>query len=104
MTHSIVVARADEIAENSAKRVEVNGVPIAIIRCGERFYAIDDTCTHEEASLSEGEVWDYDCSVECPLHGARFSLETGEVLALPAILPVKTYPVTVENGEVKIDA
>ncbi|MBI4641820.1 MAG: Rieske 2Fe-2S domain-containing protein, partial [Candidatus Tectomicrobia bacterium] len=63
--------------------------------------AIDDTCTHEEASLSEGEVWGE--VIECPKHGARFDLRTGEVVSLPAVLPVATYEVKVEGTEVKIN-
>ena len=98
----VAVARADEIEPGTARRVEVNGVGIAVVNCNGRFYAVDDICSHALASLSEGEVWEDECTIECPLHGSSFSLETGQPLTLPAVTPVKTYPVVVENGEVRV--
>ncbi len=74
--------------------------PIAVFRRGGEFYAIDDTCSHEEASLAEGELDGYE--IECPLHGARFDIRTGKNLSFPAVIPVRAYPVKVENGEIWI--
>lgn len=71
---------------------------IAVFRVGESVYAIGDRCSHAEASLSEGEV--FDLSVECPRHGSEFDLVTGEALNLPATKPVPTYTVAVEDGNV----
>src|SRR4029077_13256475 len=65
------------------------------------FYALNDICTHEEFSLSDGELWDMD--VECPQHGSRFNLVTGKVTGLPAVIPATTYPVTVQGDEVYVE-
>lgn len=73
---------------------------ISIFRLDDGYYAIDDTCSHEEASLAEGEI--EDDAIECPLHGAMFDIRTGKNLTLPAVLPVKSYPVKVQNGEIFI--
>jgi 3-phenylpropionate/trans-cinnamate dioxygenase ferredoxin subunit len=91
-----------ELPEVGAVRVVLDGVPVAVVRDehGEVF-AIGDTCSHAEVSLSEGEV--EDCAIECWLHGSRFDLRTGKPLALPAIRPVPVYPVTIDAGMVLID-
>lgn len=68
---------------------------------GHGFRAIDDKCTHEQESLSEG--WICDDSVECPAHGSRFSFLTGEVTGVPAWIPVKIYEVTVEGDDIFIE-
>ena len=67
--------KLSEIAENTSKILEINDKKIAVFNVDGEFYAIDDTCSHAEASLSEGEV--FDCIVECPLHGAEFNLTPG---------------------------
>ena len=66
-----------------------------------QFYALDDVCTHENFLLSGGELIDFD--VECPQHGSKFNVKTGRVTGLPAVLPAKTFPVSVEDGEVYVD-
>ncbi len=74
---------------------------MALFRVGDQFYATDDTCTHAEASLSDGYI---DCDVvECPFHSARFCIRTGQALSLPASEPLKRYPVKVEDGLVFVD-
>jgi 3-phenylpropionate/trans-cinnamate dioxygenase ferredoxin subunit len=83
-------------------RVDVNGTPICLVHAeDDQFYAIDDTCTHEEYSLCEGELWEM--SVECPRHGSRFDLRDGHVTGLPAVIPVRTHTVTIENGEIYLE-
>lgn len=69
---------------------------VAMFRIGEDVYAIGDVCSHAEASLAEGEV--FDTEVECPRHGSEFDLETGEPRSLPATRPVPTYEVAIEDG------
>ena len=77
-------------------------IPVAIVRTDDgEFYAIDDLCTHGEVSLSEGEV--DGCFVECWAHGSRFDVRTREPDELPAITPVKTYPVRVDGERVLVD-
>ncbi|MYA86772.1 MAG: non-heme iron oxygenase ferredoxin subunit [Acidimicrobiaceae bacterium] len=96
----------DEIEPDSARRVEVEGREIAVVRIGDDVYAIGDTCSHAEVSLSEGWVEPDDCAIECVAHGAMFDLETGEPLSLPATRAVPTYEVSVVDGMVvlKLDA
>ena len=95
------VAETSEIEPESGICVDIDGVPVAIWNIEGQFYATQDTCTHEEASLVEGDVWGE--VVECPLHGAQFDVRTGEVLSLPAIFPLATYPVKVEDGQVYVE-
>lgn len=83
------------------KVVEYDYVPIAIFKLGDQYHAIDDTCSHDEASLSEGEIVE-ECQIECPMHGARFDIKTGKNTGFPAVAPVKSYPVKVENGVIYI--
>ncbi len=96
----ITVARVSDIRPGRGRKVVVEGREIALFNVGGEFLAVDDTCTHEKASLSEGDV--YDGIVECPRHGARFDLRTGRVLSLPAVKDLRTYSVLVEGDEVKI--
>ncbi len=96
----IRVAALDDLVEGRGQRVDVADRRIALFRVGEEVFALADTCSHAEASLSEGEV--FDDVVECPLHGAAFDLRTGEVLTLPATKPVAAYTVEVEDGEVNL--
>lgn len=96
------VCSLDELVVNQAKRVVVDGVPIALVRdaAGEVF-AIGDTCTHGEISLSEGFV--EDDTLECWAHGSQFSLRTGKPLNLPAYEPVPVYQVELIDGAVFLD-
>ncbi len=80
---------------------EVDGLRLAICNAGGEFYAIDDVCTHDGGSLDQGELQGF--NIECPRHGARFDIRTGRVTALPAIVPVGTYPVKVEGDDVLVD-
>jgi len=98
----VTVGREEDVAPGQALRVVVKGEPIAIFNAGGELYAIGDTCTHEEFSLSDGELVD-DYTVECALHGAQFDIRTGAARSLPATLPTPTYPVWVEDGELKIE-
>lgn len=91
-----------ELSPNTARRVVLDGVPIAVVLDGEgAVHAIGDTCTHGDISLSEGFV--EDGTLECWAHGSRFSLATGKPLTLPAYEPVPVYAVEVIDGDVYID-
>ena len=90
----------DELEPDSARRVEVSGRDVAVVRIGDDLYAIGDTCSHAEVSLSEGWVEPDDCAIECVAHGAMFDLETGEPLSLPATRAVPVYEVSVVDGMV----
>jgi len=94
------VCRFDELAPNTARRVDLDGVHIAVVRIGDDVYAIGDVCSHQNISLSEGEIHPEDKSIECWKHGSEFSLETGEALTLPATKPVPTYEVVVDGDDI----
>lgn len=91
-----------DIKTGNGFKVDIPGrPPIGVFRLGDDFFAIDDTCTHASFSLSEGMV--FDGQVECPLHLGTFDIRTGAATGLPCITPVKTYPITVENGCIYAD-
>lgn len=92
------VTRLEELPRDRGVRVTVGEHRIALFRIGDDVYAIGDRCSHAEASLSEGEV--FDDAVECPRHGSEFDLHTGAPSSLPATSPVPTYDVAVEDGTV----
>jgi 3-phenylpropionate/trans-cinnamate dioxygenase ferredoxin subunit len=96
---------SNEIEDGRSKCVTLNGKRIALFRVNEKLHAIDDTCTHDEASLAEGTVIEENgkCVVECPWHGAHFDLCTGAALTLPAVTPVKAYIVREANGTIEVD-
>ena len=95
----IPVCRLEDLPVGESVRIDT--VPaIAVFHAEEGLYAIDDTCTHQDASLSEG--WLEGCQVECPLHGASFDLRTGQPMCLPARHPVRTHRVTVEDGVIHV--
>ena len=99
----VEVGRVEQVPPGHAARVEVGDVALAIFNVDGEFFCIDDTCTHAEASLSDGDLDTARCLIECPLHGSAFDLETGSPLSLPAYLPVATYPVVVEDGIVRVE-
>ena len=90
-----------QLAQNSPLRLEKNGQSICVVRIGDEVFAIGDTCTHSEASLSEGEITG--TRIECWLHGAEFDLRTGTAVTLPAVEPVKSYPVHIAADSVTIE-
>jgi len=98
----VTVGRVEDIPPGHAARIEIDGTPVAVFNCEGEFYAVDDTCTHAEASLSEGELSMTECAIECPLHGSTFDLSTGEPLSLPAVEPVRVHDILVEDGLIKV--
>jgi len=89
-----------DLEEAAPRRIEIEGKKLSIVLLNERIYALDDTCSHEDVSLSEGEVDIDECALECWKHGSLFSLETGEALSLPATKSVKTYEVRIIDNDV----
>jgi 3-phenylpropionate/trans-cinnamate dioxygenase ferredoxin subunit len=94
----VEVAKAGELRPGTMKRIDIRGRRILLANVAGRLYAVDDTCTHEEASLSTGALKGE--LVKCPLHNSRFNVRTGEVLEEPAEEPLRTYPVREEGGRV----
>jgi 3-phenylpropionate/trans-cinnamate dioxygenase ferredoxin subunit len=97
----MIVCAAAEVPPGTAKRVVADDREIAIFNVDGELFATDDICSHEEASLSDGELDDH--VVECPLHGARFDVRTGKALSLPAVRPIDTFPVRVVDGKVEVE-
>lgn len=95
------VAAVSETAPGTISVHEVNGTRIALCNVNGRLYAIDDVCTHDGGPLDQGEL-EGDL-VECPRHGAKFDVTSGKAVVLPAVRPVKTYPVQVEGDDVLVD-
>jgi 3-phenylpropionate/trans-cinnamate dioxygenase ferredoxin subunit len=102
MTTTISLCRVDEMQSGTARRFDVDGHRIALVRIGDDFYAIGDQCSHENYSLAEGDVFEEEREIECWKHGSTFDLRTGEPQSLPAIKPVPVYEVQVDDGEVKV--
>ena len=96
----VAIARAGELQEGTMRCFDVAGRRILLANVAGKLYAVDDTCTHEEASLSTGVLKGE--LVKCPLHNSRFNVRTGEALEEPAEEPLRTYPVREEGGRILI--
>ena len=94
----VEIGALETLPRDRGIRVTVGDERIAMFRIGDDVYAVADRCSHAEASLAEGEVYDH--GVECPRHGSEFDLRTGEPLSLPATQPVPTYEVSIVDGNV----
>ena len=92
------VAAVDELEDDDVMQVTAAGAAVALYRVGGRFYATDDCCTHEEASLADGYL--QDDTIECPRHQAVFHIPTGDVMSPPASANLRTYPVRVDGDRV----
>lgn len=97
-----IVCALDDVADGGVKQVEVDDVAVALVRIGEDVYALADTCSHAEVSLSGGEVWCDELELECPKHGSTFDLETGEPTVLPATQPVEVFDAKVVDGQIDV--
>lgn len=91
----------DQLESGKPVKLEKSGKTICVTRVGDEVFAMDDTCTHSEASLSEGDVTDF--KIECWLHGAEFDLRTGEAITLPANIALETYSVRIEANSVTVE-
>ena len=100
MAQWVDVAAVGELPPGAHKVVEVEGAMIAVFNLGGHYHAIEDVCTHDGGTLTGGEV--HGEEIECPRHGARFSITTGDVLAPPAYEPISTFPVRVEDGVIQV--
>ncbi|MBI5631356.1 MAG: non-heme iron oxygenase ferredoxin subunit [Elusimicrobia bacterium] len=96
------VASVSDIPAGSMRVVEAGRLRIALCNVEGRFYAVEDVCTHDDGPLGEGTL--RGCEVECPRHGARFDVRTGAVTRMPAVVPVRTFPVRVEGEDILVEA
>lgn len=97
---TIKVTMVGDVPSGEGKVVQVNGKEIALFNCDGTFYAIDNTCIHKGGPLGEGIL--EDSIVTCPWHGWKYDVKTGVSEANPAV-KVKSYPVKIEGGEVKVE-
>ena len=96
------VCSVKDVEAGSAKRFDVDGHRLCVVHLGDDWYVIGDECSHEDYSLSEGDVWEDEREIECPKHGSTFSLETGEPATLPATQPVRVYDVKIDGDDVVV--
>jgi len=94
------ICAVDELSPRERLFIKLGETPVVVFNIAGEFFAIADTCTHDQGPLGEGEVEDYE--IICPRHGARFDIRTGEVLTLPAVTDVPTYTIRVAEGRVEI--
>ncbi len=97
----VKIAAANELVPGASKQITINGRKIALFNVDGNFYAIDDTCTHRGAPLSEGECEGNE--VTCPWHGARFDLTSGAALSPPASRGVASFKVQQVGDEIQAD-
>jgi 3-phenylpropionate/trans-cinnamate dioxygenase ferredoxin component len=100
---NVTVCAFDELTSGSARRVMMGKVPVAVVRIDDEVFAIADTCSHADVSLSDGMVWCETKQIECIRHGSSFSLETGAPDTLPATQPVAVFQASVVDGQVVVE-
>jgi len=91
-----------DMVEGHPYRVVTDDGALVVVKVGDEVFALDDRCTHQKVSLSEGFVDRSDRVIECPRHGSQFSLDDGTALQLPATKPLRTHPVRVVDGVVEV--
>lgn len=94
------VCAVEDIPQGERLFIEVGELPVVILNVEGEFYAIADVCTHDDGPLGDGDVEDH--QIVCPRHGARFDIRTGDVLTLPAVRGVKSFPIIVEDDMICI--
>ncbi len=98
----IKVCKVGDVPEGGCFRAEVDGLPaLAVFNVDREYFAINDTCSHGEASLSDGDI--DDGQVECPWHNARFCIKSGKALTFPAVEPQKTYQIRLVDDDIMIE-
>ncbi len=97
------ICPVDDLPPGAKRVVRWEDLEIGVVNCGGEILAIEDRCSHDDGDLMEGDVDEETCTVECPRHGSVFDLRTGKPLNLPAYEPVDTFPVTVQDGVIKIE-
>jgi 3-phenylpropionate/trans-cinnamate dioxygenase ferredoxin subunit len=102
MAGPVRLCAVDDVASGAARRFDIEGHRIALVRVDDDFYAIGDKCSHADYSLSEGEVYTREREIECWKHGSTFSLVDGEPQMLPATRPVPVYDVQVDGQDVLV--
>jgi 3-phenylpropionate/trans-cinnamate dioxygenase ferredoxin subunit len=97
------ICAVDDLPPGAKRVVTWEDLEIGVVNCGGEVLAIEDRCSHDNGDLMEGDVDPETCSVECPRHGSVFDLRTGKPLNLPAYVPIDTFPVSVEDGVIRVE-
>jgi len=92
------IARKGEVPPGKTKIVRAGKKELVLCNVENVYYCIDNLCTHDEGPLGEGELLAE--VIECPRHGAQFNVKTGEVVSMPAVVPISTYPVRLEEDQI----
>jgi len=101
LMNGVVLLRLDDLSVGSMRKVSVRGLPpLAVYNVSGAIFVTDDTCTHGQASLTDGFL--DDGIIECPLHGGAFDVRTGEVVSRPCTVNLKTYPVSIVDGMITV--
>lgn len=100
-SNRVKVCSTGDVIPGEGHYVAVHDLELAVFNVADKYFVTDDRCTHGPGSLSEGEL--DGTVIECDFHGGAFDVCTGEVVAAPCMIPVKTYEVTIEGGDVYID-
>ena len=98
------VCALDALDEAVPYVASLDGLDVVVVRCDGELYCVENVCSHENFPLSDGEVDPFTCEIECARHGSMFDLRTGEPRSLPATKPVRTFPVSVTDGTVVVEA
>jgi 3-phenylpropionate/trans-cinnamate dioxygenase ferredoxin subunit len=99
----VEVCPLEQLPPGEVKIVHVGSISIGVYNLGGQFYALEDRCSHDDGPLCEGDFDVEEGYAVCPRHGSQIDIRTGEALTLPAVFPVDTFPVTVEDGVVKVE-
>ncbi|SDJ16055.1 ethylbenzene dioxygenase ferredoxin subunit [Paraburkholderia steynii] len=102
MSNKIFLIKRNQLQPGQVRKIESPGCPLAVYNVDGIYYATSDTCTHATASLSEGEVVDGDM-IACPLHDGQFHIPTGQAMAFPCTVDLRTYKVIEEGDDVYAD-
>ena len=103
MAETIDNCPLEELPPGAMRKVEWEDLEIGVFNCSGELLAIEDRCSHDDGELLYGTLDEATCSIECPRHGSVFDLRTGKPLNLPAYEPVDTFPVSVQDGVIKIE-
>ena len=97
------IAAVDDVKPEEPIAFDVEGEPICVVRIGDEFFAVHDTCTHADVSLSEGELDVDGRMIECWKHGSCFSLTDGHPDVMPAVKPVRVYRIWTEGDDLMLE-
>lgn len=97
------ICAIDDLPPGAKRVVTWEDLEIGVVNCGGEILAVEDRCSHDDGDLMEGDVDEETCAVECPRHGSVFDLRTGKPLNLPAYVPIDTFPVSVDDGVIRVE-